>query len=207
MPRKSTRKRRVRKLKGKGIKEILGKAKAFLKRTKLISSTADAMKSHVPALAYPISTLAKSYGYGSKKRTRKGTRKGTRVGKRNLRGKGFMDFLKKANDFLKKTKIISTIGNAVGTVLPVAGTIGRVAGAAGYGKRRTRTRGRGINPQMGDGFGGTAKFSAGVVGMGRKGGKYGKRSMRGKGIGHLYTPYSSVGIPGAAVYSTGKVLF
>lgn len=200
--RKSTKtgKRRARKLKGKGVKEILGKAKAFLKRTKLISNTADSLKPYLPAYAYPISTLAKSYGYGKKRTGMK------RTGRRKLRGRGFMDFLKKANNFLKKTKVISTVGNALGTVLPIAGTVGKIAGSAGYGRPRRRgMKGRGINPQMGSGYGGTSSYSTGVVGMGRQ--RRGKRSMRGRGIGHLYTPYTSVGIPGAAVYSAGKISF
>lgn len=200
--------RKVRKLKGKGIKELMNKAKDFLQRTKIISRTADHFKPHLPAFAYPISTLAKSYGYGKKSKRGRGAPKrgrGAPKRKRLLRGSGFMDWIKKASDWLKKTKIISSVGSALGTVLPVAGTIGNIAGAAGYGRRRKRMTGRGLAPQSGSGYGGSPCYSVGVVGYGKIGMR--GRGMRGRGIGHLNTPYSSVGISGAASYSSGRVSF
>jgi hypothetical protein len=62
-----------------------------------------------------------------------------RKARRPQRGKGFMDFLRKANSFLKKNKIISRVGSALGSIgVPYASTIGTAAGAVGYGRRRRR---------------------------------------------------------------------
>ena len=72
-----------------------------------------------------------------------------RVGRRRQRGRGFMDFLGKANNFLKSSKLVSTVGNALGAAgVPLAGQIGSVAGRFGYGRKRMgrglRLAGRGI---------------------------------------------------------------
>lgn len=57
--------------------------------------------------------------------------------RRKMRGRGFMDFLGKANDFLKNSKLISTVGSALGSAgVPFASQIGSAAGAFGYGRRR-----------------------------------------------------------------------
>ena len=62
---------------------------------------------------------------------------------RRMRGKGFMDFLGKANNFLKSSKLVSTIGSALGSAgIPFASQIGSVAGSLGYGRRR---RGSGLH--------------------------------------------------------------
>ena len=62
-----------------------------------------------------------------------------RVGRRRQRGRGFMDFLGKANNFLKSSKLVSTVGNALGAAgVPYAGAIGSAAGRFGYGRRRGR---------------------------------------------------------------------
>lgn len=187
MPRK-TRTKKTRKLQGKGVMDLLKRGNDFLKRTKLISRSIHGLRNHLPAYAIPLGGLAQSYGYGKQKR-------------RKLRGRGFMDFLRKANDWLKKTRIISTVGNALGTVLPVASTVGKIAGAAGYGRKRKRMRGRGLQ-QNGSGFGGTPSFSSGrIIGNGKKK-RYGRPSMRGRGLQH-----SNVGIGGQAAFSTGRVIF
>ena len=53
-----------------------------------------------------------------------------------MRGRGFADFLSKANGFLKSSNLISTVGSALGAAgVPFASTIGNAAGAFGYGKR------------------------------------------------------------------------
>ena len=60
-----------------------------------------------------------------------------KLGKRRaMRGRGFMDFLGKANSFLKNSKLISTVGSALGAAgVPYASTIGDAAGAFGYSRR------------------------------------------------------------------------
>ena len=65
---------------------------------------------------------------------RKTTRKTRR--RHSMKGKGFMDFIRKVGSFLHKSKLISTVGNALGTAFPIAGTIGRAAGSVGFGRRR-----------------------------------------------------------------------
>lgn len=56
-----------------------------------------------------------------------------------MRGRGFLDFVKKANSFLQNSKLISSVGNALGAAgVPYASQIGNFAGAAGYGRRRGR---------------------------------------------------------------------
>lgn len=59
---------RKRKLKGRGIKEVLGKVNDFLKRTKIISRVAGIIPHPV---AQGIGTVAGLAGYGRKKRGRK----------------------------------------------------------------------------------------------------------------------------------------
>lgn len=61
-----------------------------------------------------------------------------------MRGRGFLDFLGKANNFLKNSKLISSVGSALGAAgIPFASQIGSVAGSLGYGMRRHR--GYGLN--------------------------------------------------------------
>ena len=56
-----------------------------------------------------------------------------------MRGRGFMDFLSKANGFLRNSKLISSVGSALGSAgVPFASQIGSVAGSLGYGYRRRR---------------------------------------------------------------------
>ena len=58
-------------------------------------------------------------------------------GRRKMRGRGFMDFLSKANEFLRNSKLISSVGSALGSAgVPFASQIGSVAGSLGYGRRR-----------------------------------------------------------------------
>ena len=72
--------------------------------------------------------------------------------RRKLKGRGFMDFIKKANNWLRRTQIVSKLGNAYakygGMVgLPQTSNVGRMAGVAGqlgYGRRRMRRRGAGL---------------------------------------------------------------
>ena len=53
-----------------------------------------------------------------------------------MRGRGFLDFLGKANNFLKSSKLVSTVGSALGAAgVPFASTIGSAAGSLGYGRR------------------------------------------------------------------------
>jgi hypothetical protein len=148
-----------------------------------------------------------------------------------------MDWIKnKALPWLKKTKIISTVGNALAPIPgigSIAGTVGKVAGAAGYGMRRRarRTtkkrmvRGRGRtaeraaypNPQSGIGYAGTNTYSSSNVGFGRRAALCSRRKMRGRGMigntgqsisyGTNNVPYSAVGIPGRASYSSANVKF
>ena len=65
---------------------------------------------------------------------------------KKLKGRGFMDFLGKANDFLKKTQILSKLGSVYGaTGLPGSSLVGSAAGMAGsigYGRRRRTVRRR-----------------------------------------------------------------
>jgi len=166
---------------GKGVKEILGKSKKFLKHHKVINRTLDHFggdysgKNQGMMMLKPFSALAKSYGYGKKRRVRgRGARPRTtttRISQRRGKGK-FWDWIKnKALPWLKQHKVISTVGNTLGAAgLPLAGTIGKLAGGLGYGlKRRTRRRrGRGPNQQVGGGYGGTNAFSTGRVGAGKK---------------------------------------
>ena len=57
--------------------------------------------------------------------------------RRKLRGRGFMNFLSKANSFLKNSKLVSGVGSALGAMgVPYASQIGSVAGSLGYGRRR-----------------------------------------------------------------------
>ena len=68
--------------------------------------------------------------------------------RRKLKGRGFMDFVKKANNRLRKTKVVSKLGGLYGKYggmagLPGASIVGKVASGAqtlGYGRRRSRVR-------------------------------------------------------------------
>ena len=52
-----------------------------------------------------------------------------------MRGRGFMDFVKKVHGFVKDNKIISNVGSALGSMgVPYAGKIGSVASSLGYGR-------------------------------------------------------------------------
>ena len=76
---------------------------------------------------------------------------------RKMRGRGLMDWIKKAHSFIKKNKLISRLASGYSqTGLPYAGAIG-IGGAAakmaGYGKRtrgrvmmRRRMRGSALRP-------------------------------------------------------------
>ena len=71
-----------------------------------------------------------------------------------MHGRGFMDFLSKANSFLKGSKLISTVGNSLAEAgVPGAGLVGSIAGKLGYGRRRRHRR-----------YGG----ALGLAGMGRR---------------------------------------
>jgi hypothetical protein len=73
------------------------------------------------------------------------TRKKGHGRRRRMRGRGFMDFIGKANSFLKNSKLISTVGSALGAAgVPYAGQIAGVAGKLGYGRPR-RHRGLGLH--------------------------------------------------------------
>ena len=56
--------------------------------------------------------------------------------KKNLKGKGFFDVIKKIGGFLKDTKILSTVGS----MIPHAGvqTAARLAGSVGLGRKKKR---------------------------------------------------------------------
>lgn len=72
-----------------------------------------------------------------------------------MRGRGFGDFLSKANSFLKNSKIISTIGDSLAEAgVPGAGLVGSIAGKLGYGRRRMHRRRHG--------------GALGLAGMGRR---------------------------------------
>ena len=59
-----------------------------------------------------------------------------KVNRRRMRGRGFADFLSKANGFLRNSKLISGVGGALGAMgVPYASQIGSVAGSLGYGRR------------------------------------------------------------------------
>lgn len=61
--------------------------------------------------------------------------------RRRMRGRGFGQFLSRANNFLKKSGLISSIGTALGNAgIPLAGEIGSAAQAFGYGRRFSRRR-------------------------------------------------------------------
>ena len=62
-----------------------------------------------------------------------------RVDRRRQRGRGFMDFLGRANNFLKSSKLVSTVGNALSSAgVPYAGAVANVASRFGYGRKRGR---------------------------------------------------------------------
>ena len=93
-------------------------------------------------------------------------RKITRTRRRHsMKGKGFMDFIRKVGSFLHKSKLISTVGNALGTAFPIAGTIGKAAGAVGFGRRRRLVHTRVARRKIGRG---TTLAGAGRYGYRRR---------------------------------------
>lgn len=74
--------------------------------------------------------------------------------RRAYRGRGIMDFLKKANTFVKDNQLISRGANLLAPVVAsrfgpgaagILGKVGNVAGSLGYGRRRRLyRRGRGL---------------------------------------------------------------
>ena len=75
--------------------------------------------------------------------------------RRHMRGRGFMDFMRKVGNFLKKTKVISKVGNLLGAAcVPYAGTIGKAADTLGYGRRRRYRRRGGALKLAGQGLSG-----------------------------------------------------
>lgn len=81
------------------------------------------------------------------KRTSSIRRSTRRTGKR-MRGKGFISFLKKANNWLRSNKIVSKVAGALSSVgIPYADKVNSVATSLGYGRRRggsLRLAGRGL---------------------------------------------------------------
>lgn len=76
---------------------------------------------------------------------RKAHRKRHHVGlggrKRRMHGRGFGNFLSKANNFLRDNKIISRVANTLaesGVAPGLSSTIGKIAGTLGYGRRHHR---------------------------------------------------------------------
>ena len=59
-----------------------------------------------------------------------------------MKGRGFMDFLRGANNFLKKTKLLSRVGSVASMAFPVLKTPSAIAGMFGYGRRRRFRGGR-----------------------------------------------------------------
>lgn len=181
--RRSHRPRRRRNLKGRGkFMDLLKKGHSFLKKTRAVSKVASALNSAgiAPKYSGTVAQVAGQLGYGRRRHKSHRTRR--------MHGRGkFMDFLNKANNWLKKTKVISTVANALGPVVPYASTVGNVAGKLGYGRKRRRGHRR-------------------ATGSGRRHTVRHHR-MRGRGIGHVYTPQSGIGIAGTATYSVGRVQF
>lgn len=58
-----------------------------------------------------------------------------------MKGRGFMDFLKGANNFLKKTKLLSRVGSFASMAFPVLKAPSAIAGILGYGRHRRHHRG------------------------------------------------------------------
>ena len=65
---------------------------------------------------------------------------------KSMRGKGFMDFVKKVGRFVKKHKLISRVAGGLSSLgVPIAGSVSRAAGAVGLGRKtRRRRRGAGL---------------------------------------------------------------
>ena len=62
-----------------------------------------------------------------------------RVRRRRQRGRGFMEWMGKANNFLRSSKLVSRVGSALGRAgVPYAGQIAGIAGKLGYGRRSVR---------------------------------------------------------------------
>lgn len=99
---------------------------------------------------------AKKKASGSKtaKRPAAPRRGAPRRGKKQVKGEGFMDFIKKAHSYVKDNKIISKGANVVGNIarqipLPQAQMVGeyanKVEGVAkeyGYGRKRVMRKGK-----------------------------------------------------------------
>lgn len=93
-------------------------------------------------------------------------------------GKGFRDFLGKANNFLKRTQLLSRVGSAVmplvpGQYRPMAQMALDYGKSKGYGRRRVYRRGGALRPAgmkrvMGGGCCGGALIPAGGMRMSRK---------------------------------------
>ena len=67
MKRSTKKVRRVRRMRGRGIMQFLGKANDFLKRSKLVSGVGSALGSIGVPYANQISGVANSLGYGRKR--------------------------------------------------------------------------------------------------------------------------------------------
>jgi len=61
---------------------------------------------------------------------------------RRHRGRGLMDFLGKAGNFLKDSKLIS---NTASMILGIGPIVGGIAGMLGFGRRRRKFYGHGLN--------------------------------------------------------------
>lgn len=72
-------------------------------------------------------------------------------GRKHMRGKGLLDWLRKAHDFIKKNKVVSKGFNALGQILPGhfglgSKILGKASAVAGYGRRH---RGGALSPAGG----------------------------------------------------------
>ena len=214
---------------------LLNKAKNFLQKTQAVSKIANAAAStgllgdKYGSYAQKIGEVAGAHGYGLHRRHRAygthrrvtrrayGTHRrvtrrayGThrRVTRRaygthrrvtHRRGKGFMDVVNKVGNFLKRTKLVSNVANVLGSAgIPYANAIGSVAGKFGYGKRRVNRRAYGTRRPIHRMRGHGVHHNHHIHHI---------HHVRGRGIGHIYTPQSGVGIAGTTVYSGGHVIF
>ena len=177
--------RRQRPMRGHGFMNLLKKGHDFLKKSQIISKTANALhESGIGgkhnALIGKIGSFAGSHGYGRRRVHRRahGTR---RTYKR--RGHGAIgNFLRKANDWLKKTGAISKVSGALSGIVPGANVVNKVSSSLGYGRRRRHRR----------------------VHHRRVGGAIHRRVHRRRGRG---IAQSGVGIGGQTTFSTGRVIF
>lgn len=88
------------------------------------------------------------YAYGRRRLHLVGGRR------RRMRGRGVMDFLKKAHNFVKANQLISKGATALAPIVAsrlgptasgILSKVGSVAGSLGYGRRRRMHRGRGVH--------------------------------------------------------------